>query len=194
MNNIFSGHFDEISAIFVNLAEQVMPDFAKARNDYLNTLKNLKNNHPENAAIIDQLHTLLNQRITMDILYMMNCGYQDNLKNFKDPVNCNFLEKTWDSFLREKGRISMAPRIEVVQRFDSLFKAPFILNSEESDFILDYIGFIDTIIPKLAHFKGYLLANDLLYYTEPGYYADLLLTTQYQRMINDYFQTDISLI
>jgi len=46
MNNIFSGHFDEISAIFVNLAEQVMPDFAKARNDYLNTLKNLKSNHP----------------------------------------------------------------------------------------------------------------------------------------------------
>ena len=194
MNKIFSGHFDEISAFFINLAEQAMPDFAKARDDYLNTLKNLKSNHPKNAAIIDQLHTLLNQRITMDIVYMMNCGYQDNLKYFKDPVTCNFLEKPWDSFLREKGRTSMAPRIEIVQRFDSLFKDLVILNSEESDSILNYIGFVDTILPKLAHFKGYLLANNLLYYTEPGSYADLLLTVQYQRMINDYFQTDISLI
>lgn len=37
MNKIFSGHFDEISAFFINLAEQAMPDFAKARNDYFQT-------------------------------------------------------------------------------------------------------------------------------------------------------------
>ncbi len=190
MNDVFFDHYDKILDFYITAIEKAMPDFAETKNDYQKALETLKKNHPENVAMIDQLHTLLNQRITMDILYEMNLGYQDNLNYFKDPLNHNFLEKDWDRFLREKRKLAMTRRAETAQKFDSIFAKPFIHESDQSDFIIEYVSYLDTIIPKLAHFKGFLLANDLLYYTEPGYYADSFLTKRYERMIHEYFTTD----
>ncbi len=175
---------------FISSIEKVMPDLAETKNHYLNALETLKSTHPENAATVDQLHALLDQRIIMDFLFELNLGYQDNLNYFKDPVHHNFLEKDWDCFLMENRKLSMARRAETVLKFDALFQAPFIHESEASNYIIEYTSYIDTIIPKLAHFKGHLLANDLLYFTEPGYYADFMLTQRYKRMIRDFFQAN----
>lgn len=53
--------------------------------------------------------------------------------------------------------------------------------------VIAYIAFLETTGPKLAHYYGYILGNDILYYTVPGYHQDDVLAKRYRIMLRDYF-------
>jgi hypothetical protein len=49
-----------------------------------------------------------------------------------------------------------------------------------------YISHLETIIPKISHYEGFLLGNDLLRYVLPGYFPDSQLTARYSLLLKDY--------
>jgi hypothetical protein len=49
-----------------------------------------------------------------------------------------------------------------------------------------YLAHLETVVPKIAHYEGFLLGNELLYYVLPGYHSDVLLTVRYCEMINEH--------
>jgi hypothetical protein len=51
-----------------------------------------------------------------------------------------------------------------------------------------YIAHLETIIPKIAHYEGFLLGNNLLRYILPGYQPDIQLTTCYSWMLKEHMQ------
>ena len=55
------------------------------------------------------------------------------------------------------------------------------------DTLLDYDTYLEMAATRLAHYYGYLFGNEALPYIEPGYGADLLLTGQYQRTMQEWY-------
>ena len=54
----------------------------------------------------------------------------------------------------------------------------------------EYICYLETVGPKLAHYYGYLLGNAMLHRVIPGYQPDLALTLGYFTMLKNYFGTE----
>ena len=52
--------------------------------------------------------------------------------------------------------------------------------------ILDYISYLETTGPKLAHYFGFALGNEILPNLVPGYHPDRVLTMQYKAMLTHY--------
>ena len=46
-----------------------------------------------------------------------------------------------------------------------------------------------TLVPKIAHYEGFMLGNELLYYVMPGYHPDARLTVRYSRMLKEFLQS-----
>ena len=67
------------------------------------------------------------------------------------------------------------------QQHDELFEA-----------LIGYMSYLETTGPKLAHYFGYILANDFLPNIVPGYHTDKVLTMQYGSMLADYLGIKVS--
>ena len=57
---------------------------------------------------------------------------------------------------------------------------------ETNDDILGYTTYLETFGPKLAHYFGYLLGDELLARIVPGYQPDPLLTIRYRDWVRTY--------
>lgn len=53
--------------------------------------------------------------------------------------------------------------------------------------VVAYICYLETIAPKLAHYYGYLLGNELFPHIIPGYHMDMPLTAHYRMMLDRWF-------
>lgn len=59
--------------------------------------------------------------------------------------------------------------------------------------ISSYLIYLELDLTKLAHYAGFMFANEMLYYTEPGYSANLVLTLRYRRFMEEWFGADFKL-
>lgn len=54
-----------------------------------------------------------------------------------------------------------------------------------------YIAHLYTVVPKIAHYEGFLLGNELLRYVIPYFQPDLRLTLRYLWMLREYLQCQV---
>lgn len=132
---------------------------------------------------VDGVMTAIYGQTASTFLFSLCLGMKDNLDHFIDPLARTFLEVDGEAYLRE-GMLRQLPQyIEaraVWQQFAG--EVPTELQSMYED-IAAYAAHLDVLVPKLAHYYGYLLGNELYSYTVPGYYPDSRLTIQYRRML-----------
>ena len=57
--------------------------------------------------------------------------------------------------------------------------------------ITAYICHLETVGPKLAHYYGYQLGNQLFLHIVPGYSEDIQLTLRYRRILENYLGISI---
>ena len=102
-----------------------------------------------------------------------------------NPIARTFLEVDSESYIRT-GVIRQLPRNLEAQAVRRRF---VIKLSEEQQKIYEdiaiFIAHLETAIPKLAHYYGYLLGNELYLRIVPGYYPDIYLTKQYRKKLED---------
>ena len=58
--------------------------------------------------------------------------------------------------------------------------------------VIEYISYLETVCPKLAHFRGYLQGDALMKQTVPSYQPDAALMEQYRKLLEDYLDVDLS--
>ena len=125
------------------------------------------------------------------LLYSGFLGIKGNLENFVNPVNRNFLEVDPDRYLHTSTAHTLPAFIKGERVLEQFFASvPSAYDSQRED-IRDYISFLETTCPKLAHYYGYLLGDSLLYWVVPGYHADMALTIQYRIMLRQYFGSQL---
>lgn len=129
----------------------------------------------------------IEQQCASDLLFSGFLGLKANLDNFIDPVARNFLDVDFEVYLREKTAHRL-PEYERAQKIrDRFYSQLTSVQKETYADVITYTCHLETVGPKLAHYFGYLLGNQLLPRVIPSYHSDMVLTIKYNSMLEDYF-------
>lgn len=131
------------------------------------------------------------RRSLPDFFFSGFLGFKANLDHYIDPVARTFLDVDSEVYLREHAAKRL-PEYEKAETLRKRFRAVLSPTQLESyDDIAVYANHLEATIPKLAHYLGYLLGNELLPRIVQGYYPDMHMTAQYRRILEGYLEIEI---
>lgn len=169
---------------FVQRMAEKSEDFAADRQRYIDAMDVLRKEFGD--AVTDEMDAIERQ-FASDLLFSGLLGLKANLDNFIDPVAKNFLDVDSEVYLRE-GTAHRLPEYERAQKVrDRFYSLLSPVQQKLYEDVITYTSHLETVGPKLAHYYGYLLGNELLPRVVPGYHVDSVLTMRYTDMLNHYF-------
>lgn len=113
-------------------------------------------------------------------------GFRVNLEHFRHPIGVNFVHGDTADYTRDHiiGRFPVNEQAEVL--YDAFFEAlpeDCVPLCEPID---AYFTYLECDGPKLAHYAGYVITNEVLPWMEPGYRPDLVQTSTFAKETKDY--------
>lgn len=136
---------------------------------------------------VDKFLDAINRRCEADLLFCGSLGYQANLNNFRDPIARTFLDVDFEEYLRVDVLQRMPQRHEAESKIAAFYNS---LNEEQIgiyDAISSYLVNLELDLTKLAHYAGFMFANEMLAYTEPGYTPNFVLSLRYRSFMDEWF-------
>ncbi|MBR4288639.1 MAG: hypothetical protein IKT50_04305 [Clostridia bacterium] len=166
-------------------------DFAPCKEEFEHAIHMLRREVGDEK--VDKLLDAIDRRCEADLIFCGSLGYQANLKNFRDPIARTFLDVDFEDYLR----------VEVLQNMPQRDRAEceieeFRLSLTEDqrgvfEAVSSYLVFLELDLTKLAHYAGFMFGNDMLYFTEPGYTANLVLSLRYRDFMEKWFGANFKL-
>lgn len=176
-----------VEALKTHLAEN-FEDFAQSQQKYINAITALQESLGDSAVISpEEEMKAIEQQAASHLLFSGLLGFKANWGHFKDPVARTFLEVDSEVYLRE-DMAHMLPDYVSAQETRSRFYAQLSpVQQKLYEDVNTYACYLETAGPKLAHYYGYMLGNELLQRVIPGYHPDHILTRKYTAMLESYF-------
>lgn len=141
---------------------------------------------PSAADLVDSIY----QQIGSSLLFSCCLGLKDNLAHFIDPVSRTFLDVDPEMYLRENIARQLPDYLQAQHVQEQFYRTLSPKQKEKyDDGITTYICHLETVGPKLAHYYGYLLGNQLFPHVILGYVSDAQLTLRYRYMLEAYSGT-----
>lgn len=172
-----------IAQSFVQWLAEASEEFLADHQRYIVAMKILREELGD--AVTHEIDAI-EQQCASDLLFSGFLGMKANLDHFKNPVARNFLDVDFEVYLREEVAHRL-PEYEHAQKKREQFYSQ--LTSAQREIYEDvstYTCHLETVGPKLAHYFGYLLGNELLPRIIPGYYVDSVLTIKYNAILEKY--------
>lgn len=185
--------YKEIVAALVSVMAENFVDFAEDQPRFNETIILLENElgseaSPSVSDMVDAIH----QQIGSSLLFSCFLGLKANLDHFIDPIGRTFLDVDPEIYLQE----NVAKHFPDYQRAEHVQEEFYgALSPEQKDKYEDisaYISHLETVGPKLAHYYGYVLGNQLFPHVIPGYISDSKLTFRYRNMLENYLGTNVN--
>ena len=155
-------------------------DFAESEKGYYAAVEKLRAAlSAEQAPTLDEYLSACETDVISVVAYAGYLGFRVNLENFHHPLGIDFVRLDTIDYLKDHlfGNFPINYRNSQVR--ESFYKSlPEGLQSLE-DSIQDYFTHLECAGPKLAHYAGYIIANHLLPWAEPGYSADYSQTAAF---------------
>lgn len=177
---------------------KIDPEFAKEECKYFQTVDALE------AAIGDSLSPSVSEyiaaeerKICAELVYVAWLGFQQNLACFQNPVNTMFLKMDYEDFHREQSMHTLPEVRKALQTINAFYEALRELSEEQRNLtegITEHMSYMQTVGYKLAHYFGFILADQFLYHVIPGYSNVSVTRMLYGRDLRDYLQLDIKLL
>lgn len=146
---------------------------------------------PSVADLVDAIR----QQIGSTLLFSCCLGLKANLDHFIDPVSRTFLDVDPEVYLRENIARQLPDYLRAQRVQEQFYKALSRIQREKYDEgITTYICHLETVGPKLAHYYGYLLGNQLFPHVITGYVSDTQLLIQYRYMLETYLGINIEIV
>ena len=182
--------YKEMVATLVDTISINSEEFVAEQTNFNETISLLKTElDPNTSPSVDDVVDAIYQQIGSSLLFSCFLGFKANLDHFIDPVSRTFLDVDPEIYLRENIARQL-PDYRNAQHDSELFYAtlsPAQKGKYEED-IITYICHLETVGPKLAHYYGFLLGNQLFPHVVPGYVADTQLTLLYRYTLEEYCQ------
>lgn len=181
--------YKEIVASLVDAMSKDFEDFATDKIRFNETIALLENELGEGASpSVSDLVDAIDQQIGSCLLFSCFLGLKANLDHFIDQIGRTFLNVDPEIYLRE-SIVKHFPDYQNAERVQEQFYAILSPTQQERyEDITVYICHLETVGPKLAHYYGYILGNQLFPHVVPGYVADSQLTLQYRCMLENYLE------
>ena len=185
--------YKEIVASLVEIMAENFADFAADQARYKESLSWLEKELAEGTALsVEKLVNAIDRQVGSTILFSYFLGLKANWDHFIDPIGRTFLDVDTEVYLRE-DMAKRLPDYQNAQRTQEQFYSSLTpVQQERYENITSYICHLETVGPKLAHYYGYLLGNELFPHILPGYGEDTQLTLQYQHFLEDYLGHSIN--
>lgn len=168
----------------ISTMENKFPDFSDSRKKYLQVMDSLQRPLGENA-VKKEMEAIDRQLVTISFFSFV-LGIQANYRNFTDPVGGNFLNTDPEVYLRENIAKSLPDYTAAQLARDDFYGRLDSMQQQAYQAVTEYTCFFETVGPKLAHYYGYLVGNDLLQRVIPGYCPDIVLTSRYCITLENY--------
>jgi len=175
---------EQITQTFIERIRDSFADFAQVQDRYFAAMDRLEKTQgefckAEKDAIDEQLRS--------SVLFSGMLGLKANLDHFTDPIARSFLDVDFEVYLREETARRLPGYQDAQRERDSFFARLSPAEQEIYQDVMEYTCYLETVAPKLAHYYGYILGNDLLPQVIPGYHPDTLQTAQYEAMLTQYW-------
>ena len=168
--------------------EENFESFAEVRSRYAKAVERLRNEGSVMVPSVDDVVDAIEKQTASNLFFSGVLGIKANLDHFMDPMARTVLDVDFDVFLREET----ARRLPAYEKAQMVIDAFYVLltptQKELFGDILDYISYLETTGPKLAHYYGFTLGNEILPNLVLGYYPDHVLTVQYRAMLARYLE------
>lgn len=184
--------YKEIVASLVEVMAENFEDFAVDRIRFKETISRFETELEESTSpSVADLIDAIDRRIGSVVVFSCFLGLKANWDHFIDPIGRTFLDADAETYLRE----NMAKQLSDYQNAERVQEAFYATLSpvqrDRYEDITAYITHLETVGPKLAHFYGYLLGNQLFPHIIPGYSADVHLALRYRKMLENYLGVSI---
>ena len=141
---------------------------------------------PSLDAYLEAMETDIRARL----VYAGYNGFLANLANFRQPFGLDFTRKDFFDIVKD----------HIIGHFPANYEAAMVIDSfvrslpencrQLEEHISDYYIHMECSGPKLAHYAGYLIGNQLLPWVEPGYREDYHQTFLYSYEVERYLGND----
>ena len=152
-------------------------DFAESEKGYYAAVEKLRAALPaEQTPSLDEYLSACENDVISVVAYAGYLGFRVNLENFHHPIGIDFVRLDTIDYLKDHlfGHFPINYRNSQVR--EAFYKSlPEGLQRLE-DSIQDYFTHLECAGPKLAHYAGYIIANNILPWVEPGYREDYCQT------------------
>lgn len=169
--------------------EERLKDFKPCKEEFLNSVQILRKELGDEP--VDKMLDALNRRCEADMLFCGSLGYQANLMNFRDPIARTFLDVDFEDYLRVDVLAQMPQRDAAEREIDEFYHSLSEDMKGVFEAISSYMVYLELDLTKLAHYNGFMFANVMLPFTEPGYRSNYILTSAYKRFIDKWFGVEI---
>lgn len=180
---------ENMTKTLISFMEENCEDFPECKRNFIACIETLKSElGTELDPTVDDLTAAIEKQIASDLIYSAYLGFKANLDYFRNPVANNFLNVDTETYLRETTAHRF-PAYDSAQRVIYCFYKQLTDEQKERTVAIDeYMSYLETVGPKLAHYYGFIFANEFLTRVEPAYSPDIPLTYAYRRMLQDYLQ------
>lgn len=172
-----------IAQAFIQWLKEESEEFSADHERYINAMKTLSGELGD--AVTDEINAI-EQQCASDLLFSGFLGLKANLDHFMDPVARNFLDVDFEVYLREEVAHRLPEYVQAQQIRERFYSQLTSAQREIYEDVSTYTCHLETVGPKLAHYFGYLLGNELLPRIIPGYCVDSVLTIQYGAVLGKY--------
>ncbi len=174
---------------FVESLISTSKDFAEDHRHFEETIACFRVASQNNVVpSVDDLLDAIHRLISSQFIFAGYLGFQANVDHYLNPVARTFMEVDPEVYLRESVARTLPEYVSAKAIIDSFRNQLSSEQQKKFESVAMYIAHLETIIPKIAHYEGFLLGNDLLRYILPGYQPDIQLTTCYSWMLKEYMQ------
>ena len=164
-------------------------DFAEDYQLFQKAISYLKADLGEEAnSSVDDLVDAIHRQTISNWLFSSYLGFQANIDHFINPVARTFADVDPEIYLRESVAKALPEYASAQAIIDSFWRQLTPEQEEVFEAVSAYIAHLETVVPKMAHYYGFLLGNELLPCVVPGYQPDMQLTVRYCMMLEDYLR------
>lgn len=168
--------------------EENFDDFPAIRKQYKEAIEQLRKD-TESGALpnVDDLVEAIEKQTVSNLFFSGVLGLKSNLDHFKDPMARTVLDVDFEVYLHENTARRLPEYEKARKVIDDFFATLSPAQKELFDAVIEYIAYLETTGPKLAHYYGYIIGDDVLTKIIPGYFLDDVFTMQYQSMLECYW-------
>ena len=165
------------------ILREMDPEYEKEEQAFIAACSSLESGIEDSVSVSPQCYLkALEEEFASDIVFVVGRGFKLNLDIHNNPVNALAFKLDYED-LHEERKMHLLPVAKRANKTTYAFLEELRESHRDKLALLDgvdsYYSYLKTVGYKVAHYYGFLLADQLFPHLIPGYYADSVYVSTY---------------
>ena len=170
------------------ILRQVDPDYEKEEQAFIAACATFEASLGDSVSFTAQDYLdALEVSFASDIVFVVGRGFKLNLDIYRNPVNALVFKLDYED-LHQERMMSLVPAAKKANNASYGYLEELRASHRDKLDLLDgvnsFYSYLQTVGYKVAHYYGFVLADQLLPHLIPGYYADSVYVSTYAGIVS----------